>query len=138
MAQRLIDEYLEAAGHRYDQKGPLFRPVKNNISDTLDKSLDPHAVYTCIIPQIRKRNRYHGQLGRVQDYLGHLNIQYTVIYTASKLVELPLKIDFAKDKALLACIFALLFQVANREFFLDLEVRFFGTAMCISFYIILF
>ena len=28
MAQRLIDEYLEAAGHRYDQKGPLFRPVK--------------------------------------------------------------------------------------------------------------
>ncbi len=85
MAQRLIDEYLEAAGHRYDQKGPLFRPVKNNISDTLDKSLDLQAVYTCIIPQIRKRNRYHGQLGRVQDFLGHLNIQHTVIYTASKL-----------------------------------------------------
>ena len=42
MAQRLIDEYLEAASHRDDQKGPLFRPVKNNIIGTLLKPLDPH------------------------------------------------------------------------------------------------
>ncbi len=40
-----------------------------------------------------------------------------------KLVELPLKIDFAKDKALLACTFALFVQLANREFFLDLEIK---------------
>ena len=51
MAQRLIDEYLEAAGHRDDQICPLFRPVKNNITGTLLKPLDPHAV------DIRKRNR---------------------------------------------------------------------------------
>jgi len=43
MAQRLIDEYLEAAGHRDDQKGPLFRPVKINITGTLLKPLDPQA-----------------------------------------------------------------------------------------------
>ena len=55
-----------------------------------------------------------------------------------KLVEVPLKIDFASDKAFLASTFALLVQLANREFFFDLEVHFFGTAMCISFYIILF
>ena len=62
MAQRLIDEYLEAAGHRDYQKGPLFRPVKNNISGTLDKPLDPQAVYTCII---RKRNGHQRQRERV-------------------------------------------------------------------------
>ena len=61
MAQRLIDEYLEAAGHRDDQKGPLFRPVKNTITGSLLKQLDPHAVHACIIPQIRKRNRHHRQ-----------------------------------------------------------------------------
>ena len=52
MAQRLIDEYLEAAGHHDDQKGPLFRPVKNNITGTLLKPLDPHAVYACIMARI--------------------------------------------------------------------------------------
>ncbi len=44
MAQRLIDEYLEAAGHRDDQKGPLFRPIKINITGTLLKPLDPQAL----------------------------------------------------------------------------------------------
>lgn len=56
----------------------------------------------------------------------------------TKLVDLPLKIDLAKDKALLAWRFALLVQLDNREFFFDLEVLFFGTAICISFSIILF
>ncbi len=73
MAQRLIDEYLEAAGHRDDQKGPLFRPVKNTITGSLLKQLDPHAVHACIIPQIRKRNRHHGQRKRVLFTLAALN-----------------------------------------------------------------
>jgi len=55
-----------------------------------------------------------------------------------KLVVSPLKIDFANDKARLAWIFAFLLQFANREFFLDLEVRFLGTAICVSFGSILF
>ena len=73
MAQRLIDEYLDAAGHRDDQKSPLFRPVKNNITGTLLKPLDPQAVYTCIIPQIRKRNRQHRQRERVLRLLIKVN-----------------------------------------------------------------
>jgi len=67
MAQRLIDEYLEAAGHRDDQICPLFRPVKNNITGTLLKPLDPHAV------DIRKRNRHHGQRKRFLLTLAALN-----------------------------------------------------------------
>lgn len=40
-AQRLIDEYLEVAGNRDQLKGPLFRPVKNNVTKTLAKRCIP-------------------------------------------------------------------------------------------------
>lgn len=49
MAQRLIDEYFEAAGHRDDQKAH-FLDQKNTINATLLKPLEPQAVY----PEIRK------------------------------------------------------------------------------------
>lgn len=49
-----------------------------------------------------------------------------------KLLDLPVITDFAKDNALLACKFALEVHLANREFFLDLECLFFGTAICIT------
>jgi hypothetical protein len=35
LAQRLVTEYLDTAGHEEDSKGALFRPVKNNITDSL-------------------------------------------------------------------------------------------------------
>src|SRR6266478_5007585 len=44
-----INTYLEAAGHRQDSDGPLFRPVKNPISGNLEKPLSPGAVYTRIV-----------------------------------------------------------------------------------------
>ncbi len=55
-----------------------------------------------------------------------------------KLVDLPVIIDFAKDKAFLACEFAFEVHLANLEFFLDLECLFFGTAICISCYILFY
>ena len=39
VTQRLITEYLEAAGHKEDLEGPLFRPVKNNVTGTLANPL---------------------------------------------------------------------------------------------------
>jgi hypothetical protein len=39
--QRLIAAYLKAAGHTEDLKGPLFRPIKNNVTKTLAKPLHP-------------------------------------------------------------------------------------------------
>ena len=107
MAQRLIDDYLTTAGHRHDQKGPLFRPVKNNTTGTLQKPLDPHAVYSCII---RKYGRQTGissmvngfcvhslrstaatnalengaDIGKVQEWLGHANVATTRLYDRRK------------------------------------------------------
>ncbi len=44
-ALRLITEYLEAAGHKEDLEGPLFRPVQNRVTGELRKPLHPVSVY---------------------------------------------------------------------------------------------
>lgn len=96
-----INEYLEAAGHKDDLDGPLFRPVKNNVTGTLDRPLSPSAVYDHVV------QRYAGVVGvdvpgfcihslrataatnaldheadiaKVQEWLGHANISTTRLY----------------------------------------------------------
>ena len=49
LAQRLVTEYLDAAGHGEDGKGALFRPVKNNVTRNLAKALNPSSVYQDIV-----------------------------------------------------------------------------------------
>jgi integrase/recombinase XerD len=53
-ALRLIQEYLAVAGHGEDLEGPLFRPVKNNATGTLNKPLHPTSVY-------KEGVRFYGQ-----------------------------------------------------------------------------
>lgn len=106
-ALRLIREYLEAAGHGADPADPLFRPVKNNVTGTLDKPLHPGSVYEDIV------KRYARQLGitvdvhgfcvyslrataatnallhqadiaKVQEWLGHANVSTTRMYDKRK------------------------------------------------------
>src|ERR1700730_109780 len=48
-AQRLIEDYLVAAGHRDDVEGALFRPVRNNRTGRLDRHLDPASIYRNIV-----------------------------------------------------------------------------------------
>ncbi len=50
-----INDYLEAAGHRDDVDGPLFRPMKNPITGNLEKPLSPGAVYTRIVKHHAKQ-----------------------------------------------------------------------------------
>ena len=48
-SQRLIGEYLAVARHGDDAAGPLFRPVKNNVTGELDRPLNPNSVYRNIV-----------------------------------------------------------------------------------------
>jgi site-specific recombinase XerD len=97
----LIHEYLEASGHGADVNGPLFRPVKNNRTGTLEGALTPDGVYRLV-------RSYSAQLGfeigahalrataatnaldnqadiaKVQEWLGHANIATTRIYDHRK------------------------------------------------------
>lgn len=39
-----IEDYLNEAGHRDDRNGALFRPVRNNVTGTLDKTITGGAI----------------------------------------------------------------------------------------------
>jgi integrase/recombinase XerD len=64
LAQRLIKEYLDAAKHGDDLKGPLFRPVKNNRTKILAKPLHPTSVYQDIM------KHYAREIGLADDVPG--------------------------------------------------------------------
>ena len=63
-ALRLITEYLEAAGHKEDLEGPLFRPVQNRVTGDLNKPLHPVSVYQDVV------KRYGKQVGITEDVRG--------------------------------------------------------------------
>lgn len=103
-AQRLILDYLEAAGHGDDSKGPLFRPLKNNTTRTLDKPLHPESVYTILkgyaaqvgiepeqfSPHSLRATaatnalEHEADIAKVQEWLGHANISTTRLYDKRK------------------------------------------------------
>jgi site-specific recombinase XerD len=103
VTQRLITEYLEAAGHKEDVEGPLFRPVKNNVTGTLVKPLHPNSVYEKIVRRYTREvgitADVHGfcvhslrataatnaldngaDIAKVQEWMGHAHISTTRIY----------------------------------------------------------
>jgi site-specific recombinase XerD len=103
LAQRLITAYLKEAGHAEDLKGPLFRPVKNNRTKTLNKPLHPVSVYQDIVrsyahkvglidavPGICVHSMRataatnalsnNADIAKVQEWLGHADISTTRMY----------------------------------------------------------
>ena len=96
-----VHDYLEAAGHAADADGPLFRPVKNNVTGTLNKPLHPEVVYSTIVKHYAQRVgisvpgfcvhslrataatnalEHQADIAKVQEWLGHANIATTRIY----------------------------------------------------------
>ena len=47
-AQTRISDYLDVGGHFEDRNGALFRPVRNNSTGTLEKSLSTNSVYELV------------------------------------------------------------------------------------------
>jgi site-specific recombinase XerD len=102
-AARLIQAYLAAAGHSNDEAGPLFRPVRNNTTGTLNKPLNPTSIYQDVVRRYGEQvglnaavrgfcvhslrataatnALLHGaDLAKVQAWLGHANVATTRLY----------------------------------------------------------
>jgi len=107
MAQRLIEVYVNAVGHREDLKSPLFRPVRNNRTGTLDRPLDPNSIYRNIVKKYGQETgvnidvngfcvhslrataatnalSHEADIAKVQEWLGHSNISTTRLYDRRK------------------------------------------------------
>lgn len=106
-AQRLIEVYLAATGHREDLKGPLFRPIRNNRTGTLNKPLNPNSIYRNIVRKYGQETgvnvdvngfcvhslrataatnalSHEADIAKVQEWLGHSNISTTRLYDRRK------------------------------------------------------
>ena len=107
MALRLIEEYLAAAGHGDDLDGPLFRPVKNNVTGTLDRPITSRSLWAMVVKYAKDAGVYFsgvsphalratGAIGatnaldhdadiaKVQEWLGHASISTTRLYDKGK------------------------------------------------------
>jgi site-specific recombinase XerD len=107
VAQRLMAEYLAAAGHGDDLPGPLFRPVRNNRTGDLHRPLNPNSLYRCIVQKYGKQSgmsvevnglcvhslrataatnalSHDADIAKVQEWLGHANVSTTRLYDRRK------------------------------------------------------
>ncbi len=97
----LIDDYLEAAGHRADANGALFRPMHNRLAGNTRQAITPGSVYSEVVkkyldhlgikgdnmgPHVMRATAATNALdngadiAKVQEWLGHANISTTRIY----------------------------------------------------------
>jgi len=117
MVQRLIEEYLALGKHGGGQdggekdgsvlNGPLFRPVTNNRTKTLEKHLEPGSVYRNIVQKYGRATginaeviglcvyslrataatnalSHEADIAKVQEWLGHANVSTTRLYDRRK------------------------------------------------------
>jgi len=100
-AAGLISDYLSANGHDADKEGALFRPIRNNVSGSVDGALTPQSIYAAVVKHYLEKIGVTGErmgphalrataatnaldheadIAKVQEWLGHANIATTKIY----------------------------------------------------------
>jgi len=106
-SQRLINDYLELAGHKDQKDDPLFKPTKNNVTKKLNKPLHPQSIYSLIqtygkqvgltldidgfcvhaLRATAATNALENEadIAKVQEWLGHANISTTRLYDKRKM-----------------------------------------------------
>jgi integrase/recombinase XerD len=89
--------YLDAAGHGSDDSGALLRPIRNNRSGRLERTITADGVYRLVRGYSAKLGfkigahalrataatnalDHQADIAKVQEWLGHANISTTRIY----------------------------------------------------------
>jgi integrase/recombinase XerD len=95
-----LDAYLELAGHGEDKRGPLFRPVRNRRTGSLEKPISGDGIYKMVkryaleagvhvdglcLHALRATAatnalEHQADLAYVQEWLGHANVATTRLY----------------------------------------------------------
>lgn len=99
-----IQDYLNLAGHTQDRNGALFRPVRNNITSTLQKPLHPSGIRKMVrlyglkagikadsfsphslrATSATNALEHEADIAKVQEWLGHANVSTTKLYDKRK------------------------------------------------------
>jgi site-specific recombinase XerD len=103
-ATQLIEDYLDAARHRADLEGALFRAMRNG-SGRIEKSLSPPSVYRNVVVYYARKIglavsgfgphslrataatnalEHNADIAKVQEWLGHADISTTRLYDKRK------------------------------------------------------